>query len=379
MPRDYYEVLGVNKSATKEEIKKAYRRLARENHPDVSSDPKEVAEEKFKEISEAYEVLQDDSKRKLYDQHGHAGVSQQFGGGGFSWDDFTHFDDIRDIFGSGFGGSGGGSIFDMFFGGSQRRPKNAPAQGESLRYDVTITMDDVLRGRTEDIHVPKTAGCPDCSGTGGKGGKVETCGQCGGSGQVQMVRNSPFGRIASVTDCPKCSGSGRTYKERCPKCRGSGRISKTSIVNVIIPKGSEDGMRLRLQGEGDAGYNGGPAGDLYVVVRVKEDKRFEREGINLWADIVTTYPRLVLGGTEDVVTIDGETAKVTIPAGTQVGAVLRLAGKGLPKFRGNSRGDLFLRVKISVPTRVSEEEKECLRKLDDKAGTPKKQKGFFKK
>ena len=373
MPKDYYEVLGVSKDASTDDIKKAYRRLARENHPDVSEDPKEVAEEKFKEISEAYEVLSDDGKRRTYDQYGHAGVSQQFSGGGFSWNDFTHFDDISDIF-----GGSGGSIFDMFFGGS-RRPKNAPAQGESLRYDVKITMTDVLNGRTEEIQVPKTHICGDCSGTGGKDGKVSTCEQCGGSGQVQMVRTTPFGRMASVADCPKCGGSGRTYKERCPKCRGSGRISRTNVVSVAIPKGAEDGMRLRLQGEGDAGHNGGPAGDLYVIVHVKEDKRFEREGINLWADIVTTYPRLVLGGTEDVTTIDGETAKVTIPPGTQVGAVLRLSGKGLPKFRGNSRGDMFLRVGITVPVKVSEEEKECLRKLDDKAGNPKRSKGFFKK
>jgi len=374
MPRDYYEILSVGKDASTDDIKKAYRRLAREHHPDVSSDPKEVAEEKFKEISEAYEVLSDDGKRKTYDQYGHAGVNQQFKGGGFSWEDFSHFDDLRDMF----GGSGGGGIFDMFFGGS-RRPKNAPAQGESLRYDVHMTLNEVLTGRTEDIQVPKTSTCADCNGSGGKDGKTETCEQCGGNGQVQVVRNTVFGRMASVSDCPKCSGSGRTYKERCPKCRGSGRISKTSTVSVNIPKGVEDGTRLRIQGEGDAGYNGGPAGDLYVMIHVKSDKRFEREGINMWADLVTTYPRLVLGGTEEVTTLEGETAKVTIPAGTQVGAVLRIQGKGLPKFRGTTRGDLFLKIRIEVPTKVSEEEKECLRRLDDKAGPPKKQKSFFKK
>jgi len=374
MPRDYYEILSVSKDASADEIKKAYRRLAREHHPDVSSDPKEVAEEKFKEISEAYEVLSDEGKRKTYDQYGHAGVNQQFRGGGFSWEDFTHFDDIRDIF-----GGSGGSIFDMFFGGS-RRPKNAPAQGESLRYDVRMTLNDVLNGRNEEIQVPKTSVCSDCNGTGGKDGIVETCVQCNGNGQVQVVRNTMFGRMASVSDCPKCSGSGRTYRERCPKCRGSGRISKTNTVSVAIPKGVEDGTRLRIQGEGDAGYNGGPAGDLYVVIQVKDDKRFEREGVNLWSEITTTYPRLVLGGTEEVTTLEGETAKVTIPAGTQVGAVLRIPGKGLPKFRGTIRGDLFLRVRIDVPSKVSEEEKEYLRKLDDKAGSPKKARSsFFKK
>ncbi|MCL2711670.1 MAG: molecular chaperone DnaJ [Methanomassiliicoccaceae archaeon] len=374
MPEDYYKTLGVSKTASADEIKKAYRKLARENHPDVSKDPKEVAEEKFKEISEAYEVLSDESKRRTYDQYGHAGVNQQFSGGGFSWSDFTHFDDIRDIFGS------SGSIFDMFFnGGGRGRQRNAPVQGESLRYDVKITLNEVLNGRTEEIQVPHTLSCTDCNGTGGKDGRTETCVQCNGAGQMQTVRNSPFGRIASVTDCQKCGGTGRTYKERCAKCRGSGRISRTNTVSVPIPKGIEDGTRLRIQGEGDAGYNGGPSGDLFVVVHVQDDKRFEREGINLWTEVTTTYPRLVLGGTEDVITLEGETAKVTIPPGTQVDSVLRIQGKGLPKFRSNSRGDLFLRVRIDVPSRVSEEEKEYLRKLDEKAGSPKRSKGFFKK
>ena len=373
MPKDYYEILGVSRDASSDDLKKAYRRLARENHPDTSKDPKEVAEEKFKEISEAYEVLSDEGKRKTYDQYGHAGVGQQFGAGGFSWNDFTHFDDISDIF-----GGGGGSIFDMFFGGGQRRSGSAPAQGESLRYDVMISLEEVLNGRTEEISFPRSSVCGDCKGTGGKDGKAETCVQCGGNGQVQMVRNSPFGRIASVMDCPKCGGSGRTHKEKCPKCRGSGSVSKTNTVSVTIPKGVADGTRLRVQGEGDAGRNGGPPGDLYVVVRVKDHKRFEREGINLWTEVVTTYPMLVLGGTEEVTTLEGETAKVTIPPGTQVGAVLRLAGKGLPKFRSSARGDLFLKVNIHVPSKVSEEEKECLRKLDAKAGT-KKQKGLFRK
>ena len=368
MPRDYYEVLGINKDASSDDIKKAYRKLAMKYHPDVSKDAKEVAEEKFKEISEAYEVLLDENKRKTYDQYGHAGVNQQFGGGGFSWNDFSHFGDLRDMF--------GGSVFDMFFGGS-RRSRNSPSQGESLRYDVNLTLNEVLTGRTEEIQVPKTSACSDCRGTGGKEGKVDVCVHCGGAGQVQMVRNSPFGRISSVSDCPKCGGSGKTYKEKCPKCHGSGRVSKTNKVSVTIPAGAEDGMRLRLQGEGDAGHNGGPPGDLYIVVHVKRDKRFEREGINLWSEIKTTYPRLVLGGTEDVTTLEGEKAKVTIPSGTQVGSVLRLAGKGLPKFKGTSRGDLFLRVMIEVPSKVSEEEKEYLRKLDDKAGS--KKKGLFKK
>lgn len=377
MPRDYYEVLGVTKDATQDEIKRAYRKLAREHHPDVSKESKEVAEEKFKEISEAYEVLSNEDTKTRYDQYGHAGVNQQFGSGGFSWDNFTHFDDISDIF--------GGGIFDMFFGGGrgrsrQQQSRNSPRPGESLRYDIELTLEEVLTGKEENISIPHTSNCPDCKGTGGKDGVTETCAQCGGQGQVQMVRNTPFGQMVSVSDCPTCKGQGRTFKERCTKCRGSGRITKTTTVSIAIPKGIEDGTRLRVQGKGDAGYNGGPAGDLYVVIHVKQSKEFERDGINLWTEIHTTYPRLVLGGEEDVKTLEGETAALKIPAGTQVGAVLRIQGKGLPRMNSSARGDLFVRIRMDVPKRTTEEEKELLMKLDDKAGSSKnKRKNIFKK
>lgn len=380
MPRDYYEVLGITKDATEDEIKRAYRKLAREYHPDVSKEEKEVAEEKFKEISEAYEVLSNEETKSRYDQYGHAGVNQQFGSGGFSWDNFTHFEDISDIF-------GGGSIFDMFFGGgnrgrSRQQSRNSPRQGESLRYDIEITMLDVLNGKSEEISIPHTSNCPDCKGTGGKDGVVETCAQCGGQGQVQMVRNSPFGQMVSVSECPSCKGSGKSFKERCAKCRGSGRTTKTTKVAINIPKGVEDGMRLRVPGRGDAGYNGGSAGDLYVIIHVKDPKEFERDGINLWTEVYTTYPRLVLGGEENVKTLEGETANLKIPSGTQVGAVLRIQGKGLPKMNSSIRGDLFVRIRMEVPKRTSEEEKELLKKLDDKAGSgssKSKRKNIFKK
>jgi len=376
MPKDYYEVLGVTKDATPDEIKRAYRRLAREHHPDVSKDPKEVAEEKFKEVSEAYEILSNEDTRHKYDQYGHAGVNQQFGGGGFSWNNFTHFEDISDIF--------GGGIFDMFFGGGNRRGRqqsspNSPRQGDSLRYDVQIDLKDALKNKEEEISIPHSSNCVECKGMGGKDGKVETCTQCRGNGQVQSVRNSPFGQMVSVSDCPACRGSGKTFKEKCPKCRGSGRTTKTTKVNVTIPAGVEDGMRLRVPGRGDAGYNGGPAGDLYIMIHVKGDKNFERDGINLWTEVHTTYPRLVLGGEENVKTLEGETAVLTIPSGTQVGSVLRIQGKGLPRTNGTVRGDLFVRVRMEVPTKTSEEEKEYLRKLDDKAGTKAKKKSMFKK
>ena len=364
MPRDYYEILGVAKDASQDDIKKSYRSLAKKYHPDVTDLSKEEAEAKFKEVSEAYEVLSDENKRRLYDQHGHAGVNSQFGQGGFSWDDFTHADDVSDIF---------GDIFGSMFGGSfgrrqQPRSRNAPRQGESLRYDMEITLTDVLNGKAAELSIPHSIPCDACGGNGGKDGKVETCRTCNGMGQVQKVSRTPFGNMVSVGDCSACGGTGRTFIERCPKCRGSGRLNITSKVTANIPRGVEEDMRLRVAGAGDAGYNGGPPGDLIVVIHIKENKNFQRDGINLWSEVTTTYPRLVLGGEETVKTIDGETISLTIPPGTQVGGVLRIPGKGLPKLNQNTRGNMFVRVRMDVPSKVSPSEKELLTKLDDQAG-----------
>ena len=349
MPREYYEVLGVTKDATPDEIRRAYRALAKKYHPDVTDLSKEEAEAKFKEVSEAYEVLSDSEKKKLYDQYGHAGVNSQFGNGGFSWDDFTHADDISDIF---------GDIFGSMFGGGfnrrqQTRARNSPRQGESLRYDLEITLADVLNGKTVELSIPHSVSCGDCRGTGGKDGNVETCQTCNGTGQVQRVSRTPFGNMVSVSDCSACGGTGRYTKERCPKCRGSGRLNTTTKVSVDIPKGAEEDMRLRVAGRGEAGYNGGPPGDLIVVIHVKDDKDFQRDGVNLWSELTTTYPKLVLGGEETVRTIDGETISITIPAGTQIGGVLRISGKGLPRIHQNIRGNMFVRVKMDIPKKVS--------------------------
>lgn len=373
MPRDYYEVLGVSKDATPDEIKKAYRKLAREYHPDVSKETKEVAEEKFKGISEAYEVLSDAEKRKLYDQYGHAGVNQQFGADGFTWDDFTRQDDIRDIF---------GDMFGDIFGFGRRRQQSAasPRTGESLRYDAEITLVDALKDKEMDISVPRTRNCPDCKGTGGKGGKADTCRNCGGQGRVQMVRNTMLGQMVQIVECPTCRGRGRTFDEKCDRCRGSGRAHETTKVRITIPAGINDGDRIKIPGGGDAGYNGGQAGDLYVVVHVKPRKGFERDGINLWTSAVTTYPKLVLGGEEDLETLDGKTVRMKIPSGTQVGAVLRIPGNGMPRRNSPGiRGDLFVKVNIEVPKTVSSLERECLIKLDESAGSRSPKKGKLKK
>ena len=362
MPRDYYEVLGVAKDASHDDIKKAYRTLAKKYHPDVTDLSKEEAEAKFKELSEAYEVLSDDGKRKTYDQYGHAGVNSQFSQGGFTWNDFTRADDVSDIF---------GDLFGSMFGGSRRtqtRSRNSPRQGESLRYDLDISLTDVLNGKNAELSIPHSIICSDCKGTGGKDGKVETCPMCSGAGQMQKVSRTPFGNMVSISDCQQCYGTGRSYKERCPKCKGSGNNHITTKVSVSIPKGAEEDMKLKVPGAGDAGYNGGPPGDLYVVIHIKPDKNFQRDGINLWSEVTTTYPRLVLGGEETVKTIDGETISLTIPAGTQVGGVLRIAGRGLPKLNQNTRGNMFVRIRMDVPTKASSLEKELLTKLDDQAG-----------
>ncbi|MCQ2085910.1 MAG: molecular chaperone DnaJ [archaeon] len=367
MPRDYYEILGVSKTASSSEIKSAYRKLARQYHPDVSKESKDVAEEKFKEISEAYEVLSDPSKRELYDQYGHAGVNQQFGGGGFSWSDFTHTDDLRDIFGDFFGDD----IFGSIFGGRDGKQfRNSSRAGESLRYDVDLTIVDVLRGKQIEISVSRVINCSGCGGTGAKDGKTDTCGQCNGRGQIQQVRRTPFGQMSSISECPVCNGTGKVAKEKCKKCGGQGRSEKGSKVSINIPPGVDEGSRIRVSGQGNAGYNGGPPGDLYVVVHIKEDSRFERDGVDLWTSAVTTYPKLVLGGEVPVVTVDGETAVLKIPAGTQVGSVHRIPKKGLPKINSpKTRGDLFVRIRIDVPIRVSEMEKELLKKLDNECSS----------
>ncbi|MDR2698117.1 MAG: molecular chaperone DnaJ [Candidatus Methanoplasma sp.] len=364
MPEDYYKVLGVAKDASPDDIKKAYRSLAKKYHPDVTDLSKDEAEAKFKEVSEAYEVLSDENKRKLYDQYGHAGVNNQFSKGGFSWEDFTHADDISDIF---------GDIFGSMFGGNfgrrqQSRSANSPRQGESLRYDLEIALTDVLNGKTAELSIPHSVTCGDCRGTGGKDGNVETCHACGGSGQMQRVSRTPFGNMVSVAACSICGGSGRSFKERCPKCRGSGRNNVSSKVSVDIPKGVEEGTRLRVAGAGDAGHSGGPPGDLIVVIHIKGDKQFHRDGTNLWSEVATTYPKLVLGGEETIKTIDGETISLTIPAGTQIGGVLRITGKGLPKLYQNTRGNMLVRVKIDIPLKVSPQERELLMKLDEQAG-----------
>ncbi|MCQ2079827.1 MAG: DnaJ domain-containing protein [archaeon] len=320
--RDYYEVLGVSKSATPDELKKAYRKLAKMYHPDTTSEPKDVAEAKFKEISEAYEVLSDAEKRQLYDQYGHAGVDGSFGAGGFNMGDFTHMDDISDIF---------GGIFGDIFGGGRSRNPTGPRQGESIGYDLELDLIDVLKGKEIPINVRHTVLCKDCNGTGGKDGKTQQCPVCHGQGARQEVRRTMFGNAVSVVECSRCNGSGKVPVETCSRCNGRGRMNKESKVSLNIPAGVESGMRLRVGGAGDAGYNGGPAGDLFVMIHVKSHRSFERDGCNLWTTADVSYPKLVLGGAITVTNLEGQNIEINVPEGTLEKLDSTVAKKGASK------------------------------------------------
>jgi molecular chaperone DnaJ len=359
--RDYYEVLGVERGATADEIKKAYRKLARQYHPDVTKEDPKVAEERFKEISEAYEVLADEKKRGLYDQYGHAGVSSQFQNGNFSWNDFSHFGDVRDIFGD-LGGLG--SIFDMFFGGGGRQQQRTG--GRDMRMDVEITLEEAFSGVRKRITVPKFERCDACHGTGAKEGKVVTCPDCGGAGQMRRTQSRGFAQFVSVGPCTRCRGTGRAPGTSCPECDGRGVNQRTSQIDLEIPKGVDTGSRLRIAGAGEIGPPGTPPGDLYVVIDVRDHPLFRRDGADLLMEAEMSYPTAALGGEIEISSLDG-TAKVKVPPATQPDAVFRLKGRGMP-VRGDLRGDLYVRLKLKVPDKLSSEEKNLLKRLAELEG-----------
>ena len=369
--RDYYEVLGVEKGASKGDVKKAYRRLAKKFHPDVNKNPD--AEGRFKEVSEAYEVLADDEKRANYEQFGHAGVSGQFSGGGFSWDDLSHFGDIEDLFGGNFFGR---NIFDVFFGGGGRRRKG-PRRGDDLRYDLEITLEGAFKGVEQDIKIPRMEACETCGGSKAKPGTSPvTCPDCGGQGQRRAERSTPFGVFATVTACGTCRGEGNVIKEPCQECRGSGNVVNDTTIHIKIPAGISSGQHLRLGGEGSAGEKGAPSGDLYVVVFVKPHKFFERVEDDLACEIPVTFSQAALGAAIEVPTIDGK-AKLKIPAGTQTHTVFRLREEGMPSLQGRERGDQHVRVVLETPGKISKEAKKIFQELSKIEENERK--GFFEK
>lgn len=340
--RDYYEILGVSRTATEAEIKKAYRRLAVQHHPDKNPND-HTAEEKFKEAAEAYSVLSDAQKRAAYDRFGHAGVGA---GGGFDAG-FTNIEDIFDMFGFG----------DMFGGRSSRR--SSVQRGSDLRYDLEITLEDAATGRDEKLKIPRLEKCDECGGSGAeKGTQPETCITCGGSGQTRYQQ----GFFSVMRTCPNCQGKGRIVRNPCRECRGQGRIEKERNLEIKIPAGVETGSRLRVAGEGEAGANGGPSGDLYVVVHVKEHENFERQGSNLYSAVPISFAQAALGAEIKVRTLDGE-EDLKIPAGTQTGTVFRLKNHGMPNLSGRGRGDLFVAVSLVTPKTLTKEQRKLLEQL----------------
>jgi molecular chaperone DnaJ len=345
--RDYYEILGVNKDANDDEIKKAYRKLAMKFHPDRNPDnPK--AEEHFKEAKEAYEMLSDASKRSAYDQYGHAGVDQQAGMGGAGGFGGGFADAFGDIFGDIFGGAGG------------RGGRSNVYRGADLRYNLEISLEDAARGSETKIRIPTMAECDTCHGSGAKAGsKPETCPTCAGHGQVRMQQ----GFFSIQQACPKCHGSGKVIAHPCPTCQGSGRVKQYKTLAVKIPSGVDEGDRIRLSGEGEAGVNGGPPGDLYVVIQIKPHSVFQRDHNDLHCEMPISFTTAALGGEIEIPTLDGH-AKIKIPAETQSGKVFRLRGKGIKGVRSNAHGDLMCHMVVETPVSLTERQKELLRELE---------------
>ena len=353
--QDYYELLGVSRSASEDELKKAYRKLAMKYHPDRNQGDKE-AEARFKEVSEAYEVLSDSRKRQQYDQFGHDGLRSAFGPGGFDFGrDFTHGADLQDILGSIFGGGGG--IFDDFFGGSRRRARpDGPQPGADLRFDIEIDFEEAAFGSEREITLPVSVQCEACTGSGvAPGSKRETCRQCGGQGSV--ISGGGFFQVRQT--CPVCGGQGTLVTNPCNKCSGSGRVKSRKRITLKIPRGVETGSRLRLTGKGEGGVRGGPAGDLYVVIRVRPHAVFRRREDDLFCEIPVAFEVLALGGEIQVPTIDGF-AKLKIASGTETGKVFRLRNKGMPNVEGYGRGDLHVQIMTEVPVKLNGKQKKAL-------------------
>ncbi len=373
--RDYYETLGVAKSATDDDLKKAYRKLAKKYHPDLNPNDK-VAEEKFKEVNEAYEILSDSQKRSRYDQFGHAGVDPNYGagqgggyGGGFGGVD------LNDLFGDLFGGFGGGF-------GSQRRGgnPNAPKRGADVRVSLVLSFMEAVHGCKKTINITKQDTCDSCGGSGAaKGSSPETCSTCNGSGYVTVQQRTPFGVMQSSQPCSKCGGKGKTIKSPCSKCHGSGRVATKKNVEITVPEGIDDDQSLRLSSMGDSGINGGPAGDLIVIVTVRPDTMFERDGYDVHVKVPLTYSQFVLGAKVIVPTVDGK-VEYDVPEGTQSGATFRLRGKGIHYVNGRGRGDQYVHVYLETPKKLTKAQKEALNKFESllKDDNYEQRKGFFK-
>ncbi|WP_195852837.1 molecular chaperone DnaJ [Aerococcus tenax] len=376
---DYYDILGVSKDASQKDIKRAYRKLAKKYHPDLNHDP--GAEEKYKEVTEAYEVLSDENKRKQYDQFGHAGANGGFGGFGngsyqsYSGQGFSGFEDIFDQF---FGGQGG---FGGFGSSASQRSRTAPRRGDDLQYTMDLSFEEAIFGKEETISYKREEACQVCEGSGAKPGtSKKTCPTCNGQGVVQQVRNTPFGQMASQTTCSQCQGEGKIIEDPCTNCQGSGREEKTHTVKVKVPAGVEDEQSIRLSGQGSAGYNKGPAGDLYVVFRVAKSNIFQRKGSQISIDLPLNFAQAALGDEVEVPTVHGK-VNLKIPAGTQSGDTIRLRGKGAPVLNRDRNGDQLVNIKIITPKHLNDKQKAALRDYAKASGNnvTEEEKNFFDK
>ena len=372
--RDYYEVLGLAKDASADDIKKAYRQLAKKYHPDLNPGDK-TAEEKFKEVNEAYEILSDAEKKEKYDRFGFAGVDPSYGGGqgfggGFGDMDF----DLGDIFGSIFGGGFGG------FGGGRSNP-NAPRRGSDIQTVVSLSFEEAAKGCTKTVSFPRIEVCDECAGSGAaKGTSSQTCPDCNGRGQVNVTQRTPFGTVSTSRQCDRCHGTGKYNPTPCPRCKGVGRIRRTVRKDITLPAGIDEGQVYTVRGEGNRGLNGGPAGDLRVVVSVKPHPFFERDGYNVLYDLTVTYVQAALGDKIQVPTLDGR-VEFSLPAGTQPGDVYKLSGKGIPVLNSNRKGNQLIRVSVNVPKSHTEAQKQALLAYNAAMGgsavSPEEKKGFF--
>jgi molecular chaperone DnaJ len=368
--RDYYDVLGLNRGCSQDEVKKAFRRMARECHPDINKDP--GAEARFKEINEAYEILGDPDKRRMYDQFGKAGP-QGFGTGGF---------------GSGMGGFenfGFEDIFETFFGVNMGRSsaRRGPQRGADLRYEMSLTFDEAVFGCTKEIEIARWAECPTCKGAGAEpGSQPERCPKCNGSGEIRYAQQSLFGQIVNVAACDRCGGQGKIITQPCHECQGKGKTRQQHPVSVTIPAGVDESRQIRLSGQGEMGNQGGGYGNLYVQLRIAPHKVFKRQGDDLVCETTINYAQAALGDLIEVPTIDGPTTQVRVPSGTQHGTVFKVKEKGVPHLGSHGRGDQHVRVKVAVPTKLSDEQRHLLEQLAQSFGstiTPQDGKGFFDK
>lgn len=370
--RDYYEVLGINKSASEDEIKKAYRREAKKYHPDLHPGDK-TAEAKFKEVNEAYEVLSNSEKKARYDQFGHAGVDPNFGGGG-AGGGFGGFDDFGDIFSNIFGGGFGG------FGGGQRR--NGPQRGADVRQVIDITFEEAAFGCKKNITINRQENCPTCGGSGAKPGTSPTiCKKCNGTGQVRTQTRTPLGYMTNIGTCPDCRGTGKIITDPCKDCRGTGKVRKQRTIEINIPQGINHGQTMQVSGQGEPGTRGGAPGDLLVTIRVKPHNIFTRDNYDVFLEIPITFVQAALGATIRVPTLDG-IVEYDIPEGTQTGSVFKLKGKGIPYIRGKGRGDEYVTVEVEVPKNINSKQREILKQFEQASGVKenyKKQKSWLEK